>query len=67
MKKTAILFYAILNVTWAFIAYLLHRVGVPFRAIAFVLGIGVVFGNLAVYSGVTLATKILRRQTGHFE
>ena len=66
MKKTAIFLYAILNGTWAFIAYLLHKVGVPLRVIAFVLSFGVVCGNLAAYAGVKLAAKVLRRQTGAF-
>jgi uncharacterized membrane protein YfcA len=67
MKKAAIFLYVIVNGTWALIAYLLHKVGVPLRAIAFVLGIGVILGNLAAYAGVKLAAKILGRPPGHFE
>jgi len=67
MKKAAIFFYVIVNGTWALIAYLLHKVGVPLRAIAFVLGIGVILGNLAAYAGVKLAAKVLGRPPGHFE
>jgi len=67
MKKAAIFFYLIVNGTWALIAYLLHKVGVPLRAIAFVLGIGVILGNLAAYAGVKLAAKVLGRPPGHFE
>ena len=48
-------------------AYLLHKVGVPLRAIAFVLGIGAILGNLAAYAGVKLAAKVLGRPPGHFE
>ena len=61
MKKAAIFFYVIVNCTWALIAYLLHQVGVPLRAIAFVLGLGVVLGNLATYTGVKLVAKVLAR------
>ena len=67
MKKTAIFLYAILNGTWVVIAYLLHKVGTLLRAIVIVFGIGVVFGNLAAYTGLRLAAKILRRQPEHFE
>ena len=67
MKKAAICFYVIVNGTWALIAYLLRKVGVPLRAIAFVLGIGVILGNLAAYAGVKLAAKVLGRPPGHFE
>ena len=65
-KKAAIFFYLIVNGTWALIAYLLHKVGVPLRAIAFVLGIGVILGNLAAYAGVKLAAKVLGRPPGAF-
>jgi len=51
MKKAAIFFYALINGTWAFIAYLFHKFEVPLRAIAFALSIGVVVGNLAAYAG----------------
>jgi hypothetical protein len=57
LKKAAIFFYVILNGTWALIAYLLHGVGLPFRLIAFVLGIGILLGNLAAYTGIRLAAK----------
>lgn len=60
LKKGAI-FFVILNGTWALIAYLLYRVGVPFRAIAFALCIGVILGNVAVITGIRLAAKILGR------
>jgi hypothetical protein len=61
MKKVAIFLIVIVNGTWAFIAYLLHKVGIPHRAIFFVLGIGVVLGNLAAYAGVKLAARVLGR------
>ena len=67
MKKPAIFFYVIVNGTWALIAYLLVKVGVPLRAIAFVVGLGVILGNLVTYAGVKFATKILARPRGHFE
>ncbi len=67
MKKAAIFFYLIVNGTWALIAYLLHRVGVPLRAISFVLAIGVILGNLAAYAGVKVAAKVLGRPPRHFE
>jgi hypothetical protein len=60
-KKAAIFFYIIVNGTWALIAYLLHRVGVPFRVSAFILGIGIILGNLAAYAGVRLAAKVLKK------
>jgi hypothetical protein len=50
---------------WALIAYLLHKVGAPFRAIAFVLGIGLILGNLAAYAGVKVAAKVLGRPPGN--
>jgi len=61
IKKAAIFFYVIVNGTWALIAYLLYRVGVPFPTIGLVPVIGVVLGNLAAYSGVKIATKVVRR------
>jgi uncharacterized membrane protein YfcA len=61
MKKAVIFFFVIVNGTWVLIAYLLHNVGLPLRAIAFVLGIGVILGNLAAYAGVKLAAKVLGR------
>ena len=66
MKRTAIFFYLIVNGTWALIAYLLHRVEVPFRLIASMVCIGVILGNLAAYTGVRLAAKVLGRSR-HFE
>lgn len=66
VKKVAILFYAVVNVFWALTAYLLYRIGVPFRAIAFVACIGVVLGNLATYTGISLAARVLKRPR-HFE
>jgi hypothetical protein len=65
-KKAATLFYVIVNGTWALIAYLLHTVGVPLRAIAFIFGIGVILGNLAAYAGVKLAAKVLGRTARTF-
>jgi hypothetical protein len=62
MKKVAIFFCVIVNGTWALIAYLLHKVGVPPRTIVLVLGIGIVLGNLSVYAGVKLAAKVLGRR-----
>ena len=67
VKKAAIFFYVIVNGTWVLIVYLLHKVGVPLRAIAFVFGVGVIFGNLAAYAGVKLAAKVLGRPPGHLE
>jgi hypothetical protein len=67
INRAAIFFYVSVNGTWALIAYLLHKVGVPLRAIAFVLAIGVILGNLAAYAGVKLAAKVLGRPPGHPE
>jgi hypothetical protein len=61
VKSAAIFVHVILNGTWVLIAYLLHKVGVPLRAIAFVVGIGVIAGNLAAHLGVKLAAKALGR------
>ena len=58
MKKAAIFLYVTLNGTWTFIAYSLHKSGIPLGAIAFVMGIGVVFGNLALYAGIRGVAKI---------
>jgi hypothetical protein len=62
MRKAAVFFYVTLNGTWAFAAYLVHKVGVPLRAAVFVLSTGVILGNLAAYAGVKLATKLLARR-----
>ncbi len=64
MRKTASFLFVVLNGTWALMAYMLHVVGVRPAVIATVAAIGLLLGNLALYSGVHLAKKLLRKKTG---
>jgi hypothetical protein len=59
-KATTFLF-VVLNGTWALMAYMLHVRGVRTAVIATVVAIGVPLGNLALYAGVRLAKKLLRK------
>jgi hypothetical protein len=62
VKKAAITFlFIVLNGTWAMAAYLLHITGVRAAVIATVVAIGVLLGNLAVYAGLKLAERLLRK------
>ena len=61
MKKATIFLFVLLNGTWALMAYLLHRNGVHPALIAAVVAIGLLLGNLALYAGVKLAEKLLRK------
>ncbi len=60
MKGAAIFVFLCVNGTWALIAFLLYENHVPPKAMAIVLGVGILLGNLAAYAGVLLARKILR-------
>lgn len=59
MKTAAAIFLFLVNATWAFIAYLLYRSGVPAKVIVIVVAIGVLFGNVAVYGGVRVAAMMI--------
>jgi len=62
VKKTAAIYlFLVLNGTWALMTYLLHMVRVRPAVIAAVVVIGVPLGNLAIYAGVKLAEKLLRK------
>jgi hypothetical protein len=65
IKRAAIFIFAAVNGTWALAAYLAHKVGVPPRAIVFLLGVGVVLGNLATYAGIKLGATALGKPSGH--
>jgi uncharacterized membrane protein YfcA len=60
VKKATTFLFVVLNGTWALMAYLLHVKGVNPALIATVVAIGVLLGNLAGYTGVRLAKKLLR-------
>lgn len=62
MKKVAITFlFLVLNGTWVLAAYLLYVIGVRPAVIATVVAIGVLLANLAVYAGLALAERLLRK------
>jgi hypothetical protein len=60
-KAVAIYLFLVLNGTWVFITYLLHTLGVRPVAIAFVVAIGAPLGNLALYAGLKLGEKLIRK------
>jgi hypothetical protein len=66
IKRAAIFIFAAVNGTWALAAYLAHKVGVPPRAIVFLLGVGVVLGNLATYAGIKLGATALAKPSWAF-
>ena len=59
MRKTASFLFVVLNGTWALMTYMLHVVGVRPAVIATVAAIGLLLGNLALYSGVHLPKELL--------
>ena len=61
MTKATTFLFVVLNGTWALMAYMLHLGGVRPAVIAAVVAIGVPLGNLALYAGVRLAKKLLRK------
>jgi hypothetical protein len=61
MKKATTFLFVVLNGTWALTAYMLHVGGIRPTVIATVVAIGVPLGNLALYGGVRLAKKLLRK------
>jgi uncharacterized membrane protein YfcA len=61
MKKATTFLFVVLNGTWALMAYMLHVSGVRPPVIATVVAIGILLGNLAVYAGLWLAKKLLRK------
>jgi hypothetical protein len=62
VKKAAITFvFLVLNGTWVLAAYLLHIAGVRPAVIVTVVAIGVLLGNLAAYTGLKLAERLLRK------
>jgi hypothetical protein len=62
VKKAAITFlFIVLNGTWVMAAYLLHVTGVRAAVIATVVAFGILLGNLAMYGGVKLAERLLRK------
>ena len=61
MKEATVFLFVVANGTCVFIAYLLHRVGLPLGLIATVVIIGAVLSNLALYAGIRFATWMLRK------
>jgi hypothetical protein len=61
VKKAATFLFLVLNGTWVLAAYLLHITGVRPAVIVTVVAIGVLLGNLAVYAGLKLAERLLRK------
>jgi hypothetical protein len=62
VKKAVVVYlFLVLNGTWVFITYLLYMFRVPPVAIVFALGIGVPLGNLALYAGVKIGEKLIRK------
>ena len=57
-----IFFLFTVNGTWVFMAYLLHRTGVPPKAIAIVVAIGVLLGNVVIYASFRLAATLLNKR-----
>lgn len=62
MRKAAIFLLVVVNSTWVFIAFLLHRVGVALLPLAVVVTIGVILGNAAAYGGMRIAARILAKR-----
>jgi hypothetical protein len=60
-KAAAIYLFLVLNGTWALMTYSLHIARVRLAVIATVVAIGVPLGNLALYAGLKLAEKLLRK------
>jgi len=61
MKNASVFLFLVVNGTWVFIAYLLHRVGLPLGLIVTVVAFGVLLGNLATYAGIRLAARMFRK------
>lgn len=62
MRKSAFIFpFLLVNGVWLLFAYLLHVMNMRPGAIAVVLAVGVLLGNLATYAGVKLAGKLLHK------
>jgi uncharacterized membrane protein YfcA len=61
MNKATTFLFVVLNGTWALMAYTLYRSGVRPTLIVTVVAIGVLLGNVALYAGVWLAKKLLRK------
>ena len=62
MKNAALtILFIVLNGSWVMVAYLLHVTGVRASVIAITVAIGVLLGNLAVYAGLSLAERLLRK------
>ena len=66
-KKVVGILLFLINATWAFMAYLSYRAGVPPRVIAIVVAIGVVIGNVAAYAGIRIAVRLLRESEPNLE
>jgi membrane protein DedA with SNARE-associated domain len=61
MKKATTFLFVVPNGTWALMACMLYISGVRPTLVVTVVAIGVLLGNLALYAGVWLAKKLLRK------
>jgi xanthosine utilization system XapX-like protein len=62
IKAYKIFLFLVLNGTWVGIAYLLHISGLSPKVIAIVVAVGVVLGNLAAYTGIKIAEKLVHKK-----